>query len=36
LPAKAVKKPKFDFKDTVTNVAKFQATANVLEDTGVA
>jgi rubrerythrin len=36
LGRKAVKKPKFDFKDTVTNVAKFQATANVLEDTGVA
>ncbi|CAN5201019.1 hypothetical protein BH18ACT12_BH18ACT12_21430 [soil metagenome] len=36
LGRKAVKKPKFDFKDTVTNVAKFQATATVLEDTGVA
>ncbi|MHB8649381.1 MAG: ferritin-like domain-containing protein [Gaiellaceae bacterium] len=31
----AVGKPKFDFKDTVTNQAKFQATAQVLEDTGV-
>jgi Ferritin-like domain len=36
LGRKAVKEPRFDFKDTVTNVAKFQATANVLEDTGVA
>ncbi len=35
LGAKAVAKPKFDFKDTVTNVAKFAATAQVLEDTGV-
>lgn len=33
LGAKAVKKPKFALKDTLTNVAKFQATANVLEDT---
>jgi hypothetical protein len=32
----AVKKPGFDFKDTVTNQAKFKATAQVLEDTGVA
>ncbi len=36
LGRKAGKKPKFNFKDTVTNGAKFQATANVLEDTGVA
>ena len=35
LGAKAVAKPKFDFKDTVTNRAKFAATAQVLEDTGV-
>ncbi len=35
LKKKAVKKPRFDFKDTVTNQAKFQATAIVLEDTGV-
>ncbi len=35
LKSKAVKKPTFDFKDTVTNQAKFQATAIVLEDTGV-
>jgi len=32
----AVKKPKFDFGDTVTNSAKFAQTAEVLEDTGVA
>ena len=32
---KAVKKPTFDFKDTVTDAAKFAATAQVLEDTGV-
>jgi hypothetical protein len=32
----AVKKPTFDFKDTVTDPAKFAATAQVLEDTGVA
>ena len=31
----AVAKPKFDFKDTVTDAAKFAATAQVLEDTGV-
>jgi rubrerythrin len=36
LGAKAVKKPKFDFKGTTTDVAKFQATAQALEDTGVA
>jgi hypothetical protein len=32
----AVKSPKFDFKGTTTNKAKFMATAQVLEDTGVA
>ena len=32
----AVKKPTFDFKDTVTDPAKFLATAVALEDTGVA
>ena len=31
----AVKKPRFDFKDTVTNQQKFLQTARVLEDTGV-
>jgi rubrerythrin len=36
LGRKAVKKPKFDFKDTVTNPDKFLATAVALEDTGVA
>lgn len=35
LGAKAVKKPKFDFKDTVTDLEKFKATADVLENTGV-
>ena len=35
LGAKAVAKPKFDFKDAVTNPAKFAATAQGLEDTGV-
>lgn len=35
LGSKAVKKPSFDFKDTVTDPAKFAATAQVLEDTGV-
>jgi hypothetical protein len=35
LGAKAVAKPKFDFRDTTTNQQKFEATANVLEDTGV-
>lgn len=34
LGAKAVAKPTFDFKDTVTDAAKFAATAQVLEDTG--
>jgi hypothetical protein len=32
----AVKSPKFDFKGTTTDEAKFMATAQVLEDTGVA
>jgi Ferritin-like domain len=32
----AVAKPKFDFKGTTTDEAKFKATAQVLEDTGVA
>ena len=32
----AVKSPTFDFADTVTNQDKFKATAQVLEDTGVA
>jgi hypothetical protein len=32
----AVKRPKFDFKGTTTDKAKFLATAQVLEDTGVA
>ena len=36
LGRKAVAKPSFDFKNTVTDMAKFQATAQVLEDTGVA
>jgi hypothetical protein len=35
LGSKAVAKPTFDFKDTVTDRAKFAATAQVLEDTGV-
>jgi rubrerythrin len=35
LGSKKVKSPKFDFKDTVTDPAKFAATAQVLEDTGV-
>ncbi|MBA3347493.1 MAG: ferritin-like domain-containing protein [Actinobacteria bacterium] len=35
LGAKAVAKPTFDFKDTVTNKEKFAATAQALEDTGV-
>ncbi len=35
LGKKAVKKPTFDFKDTVTDQTKFEATATVLEDTGV-
>ncbi|MDA0178965.1 ferritin-like domain-containing protein [Solirubrobacter phytolaccae] len=36
LGSAAVKKPTFDFKDTITDQAKFMATAQVLEDTGVA
>jgi hypothetical protein len=36
LGSAAVKKPSFDFKGTTTNLAKFKATAQVLEDTGVA
>ena len=36
LGSAAVKKPMFNFKGTTTNQAKFQATAQVLEDTGVA
>jgi hypothetical protein len=36
LGSAAVKKPAFDFKGTTTNEAKFKATAQVLEDTGVA
>ena len=35
LGSKAVKKPDFDFGDTVTDINKFRATAQVLEDTGV-
>ena len=35
LGAKAVKKPRFDFKGTTGAMAQFQATAQVLEDTGV-
>ena len=35
LGSRAVKKPMFDFKDAVTDQAKFEATATVLEDTGV-
>ena len=36
LGSAAVKKPRFNFKGTTTNKAKFMATAQVLEDTGVA
>ena len=36
LGAKAVAKPTFDFKGTTENQARFAATAQVLEDTGVA
>jgi hypothetical protein len=36
LGSAAVKKPKFDFKGTTTDQAKFMATAQVLEDAGVA
>jgi len=35
LGRKAVRKPRFDFKDTVTNQQKFLTTARILEDTGV-
>ncbi len=35
LGSAAPAKPRFDFKDTVTNEAKFQQTSIVLEDTGV-
>ena len=35
LGAKAIKSPTFDFGDTVTDQAKFAATAQVLEDMGV-
>jgi len=35
LGAKAVPKPKFDFKGTTETMPKFQATADVLENTGV-
>lgn len=35
LGSKAIKKPKFDFRDTVTDPTKFAATSQVLEDTGV-
>ena len=36
LGGKAVKSPKFDFQGTTADPAKFAATAQVLEDTGVA
>ncbi|HEV7750479.1 MAG TPA: ferritin-like domain-containing protein [Baekduia sp.] len=36
LGSAAVKSPAFDFKGTTSNKAKFMATAQVLEDTGVA
>jgi len=35
LGAKAVKKPKFDFKGTTKDEAKFRATSQLLENTGV-
>jgi rubrerythrin len=35
LGPKAIKKPTFDFGDAVTNQAKFAATSQILEDTGV-
>ena len=35
LGSKAIKSPTFNFGDTVTDPAKFAATAQVLEDTGV-
>src|SRR5262249_54839706 len=36
LGSAAVKQPKFNFQGTTENQAKFRATAEVLEDTGVA
>ena len=36
LGRKAVKKPRFDFNGTTADQAKFEATAQTLEDTGVA
>lgn len=36
LGSKARKKPSFDFRDTTSDEAKFRATAQALEDTGVA
>ena len=36
LGSAAVKSPKFNFQGTTTDMAKFMATAQVLEDTGVA
>ena len=36
LGRRAVKKPRFNFKGTTANQAQFQATAQTLEDTGVA
>jgi hypothetical protein len=36
LGSAAVKKPKFNFKGTTSDMKKFMATAQVLEDTGVA
>ena len=35
LGPKAIKSPKFDFGDTVTDQTKFAATSQILEDTGV-
>jgi hypothetical protein len=35
LKSAAIKSPKFDFADAVTDKAKFAATAQILEDTGV-
>ncbi len=35
LGRKAIKKPTFDFRDTITNPKKFSKTAVLLEDTGV-
>jgi rubrerythrin len=35
LGSASIKSPKFDFKDTTSDPAKFLATAQVLEDTGV-